>query len=168
MALMVPSIIVLHGFGGLSGTDESAVKAMFIYNFAKYFDWSRIESKPEFVIAVYGNTKVAKYLDEISHRKTINGKPIVIRTIFTPAECAGAQMLFLPDHASNLSEILQMFSGNNSIVIITENEEAFRKGSHINLINVDGKLRFELNETRMKNNSIKYSKELTSLSVKPD
>jgi len=165
-ALLVPVILVLHGFGNPASTDECAVKAMFIYNFTKYFDWSRIESKPEFVIAVYGNSPVVKYLDEIAQRKTINGKPIVIKSITDPSESSGAQMLFIPDNGKNHDEIIRNSINNSNLIIITENREDFKKGAHINLVNVDGKLRFELNEGRMKNNSIKFSRELSSLSIK--
>lgn len=163
---MVPVIVVLHGFGNPAGTDESAVKAMFIYNFTKYFDWSQIESKPDFVIAVYGKSKVAGFLDEIAHRKTINGKPIVIKTVSSTKEIAGAQMLFIPGNVTRVRETIQMISDYGSLIIITENKEALKSGSHINLINVNGKLRFQLNEKQMKNSSIKFSKELSALSIK--
>ena len=168
LVLLVPVILVLHGFGNPVGTDESAVKAMFIYNFTKYFDWSPIESKPEFVIAVYGKSTVAGFLDEIAHRKTINGKPIVIKTVASFKEIEGSQMLFIPGTVTHINETIQMSLEYSSLIIITESTDALKSGSHINLINVDGKLRFQLNEKQMKNNSIKFSRELSALSIKKD
>ena len=74
-------------------------------------------------------------------------------------------MLFIPDYSLRILERVQAIPNISSVVIITENSEAFKRGSHINLINVGGRYRFELNESRMKYNNIKYSRELSSLAT---
>lgn len=163
----MPFIMLLYGFDNPAATDENAVKAMFIYNFAKYFDWSSVESRPDFVIAVYGNSDVTRYLEQIAQRKKINGKTITIKIIYSPGESAGSQMLFIPASTYQSSSVIQSAAAiNSSVIIISEHKDAFRKGAYINLLNIDGKLRFELNEPLLKNNNIKYSRELSSLSVK--
>ncbi len=165
LVLFVPAILILHGFTTSSGTDENAVKAMFIYNFSKYFDWSDMESGDDFVIAVYGQSAIVKYLDEIAQRKTVNEKSILIRVISSPEEIRGCQMLFIPE---NVSRIISAFQGSataNGLVLITESKGSLNKGAHINLINVDGKLRFELNESLLKSEGIKFSKGLSSLAT---
>ena len=166
LAFLIPVIMLFQGFGTIEGTDENAVKAMFIYNIAKYFDWSQIMARPDFVIAVYGNSPVSKYLNDIAGRKTLNGKSITIKIIYSASECTGTQMLFIPENSSNVSEIFNSATISESVIIITESRVTFNKGSHINFVNVNGKLRFKLNELRMKNNNIKYSKELSSLAIK--
>lgn len=161
----MPAILVLHGFTTSFGTDENAVKAMFIYNFSKYFDWSGMESGNDFVIAVYGQSHIVKYLDEIAQRKTVNGKSILIRVISSPEEIRGCQMLFIPENVSRIISAFQERASANGLVIISESKGSLNKGAHINLINVDGKLRFELNESRMKHDGIKFSKGLSSLAT---
>ena len=66
--------------------DENAVKAMFIYNFSKYFDWTQIDENSDFIIAVHGNAEVTKYLEEITKTKSVHGKSIIIKTITSPSE----------------------------------------------------------------------------------
>ncbi|MDQ3050457.1 MAG: YfiR family protein [Bacteroidota bacterium] len=160
---MVPVILILHGFENPTGRDESAVKAMFVYNFTKYFDWSRIASSNDFVIAVYGQSEIVQYLDEIALRKTVDGKPILIKVITSPEEVRGCQMLFIPENVSRILETFQTYPPANGLVIISESRGALNKGAHINLVNVKGKLQFELNESRMKGNGIKFAKSLSAL-----
>src|SRR5688500_7167596 len=120
LVFMIPAILVIQGLGNLTGTDESAVKAMFIYNFTKYFDWSEIASRPDFVIAVYGNTPVTMYLSEIAHRKTVNGQSIVIKTVASREEFYNAQMLFIPENKSGILESLKNDDKLRSLIIISE------------------------------------------------
>ena len=166
LVLLMLVMFMLHSFSKPVGTDESAVKAMFIYNFTKYFDWSQLDSKQEFVIGVYGNSDVARYLTEIAYRKTVNGKMIVIKDVNSIADTHGIQMLFISDQSEYFLDVVRKNNLSESFIIISENRNAIRKGSHINLLNADGKLRFELNETGLKTNNIKFSRELALLAIK--
>ncbi len=166
LVLLVPAIVMLHGFANRVSTDESAVKAMFIYNFTKYFDWSKLESKQEFVIGVYGSTNVTTYLNEIAVRKNVNGKLITIKIVNSIYDIHGIQMLFITDQSGAFLDEIRKLDSSEALIIISENKNAIRNGSHINLLNVDGKLRFELNESGLKNSNIKFSRELTLLAIK--
>lgn len=165
LVLMVPVTMVLFSFRLNSAADENAVKAMFVYNFTKYFDWSAIETHQEFIIAVYGNTGISKYLNEVAARKNVNGKAILVKTIMSIPEAAGAQFLVV---AAGSTHAISEVADNpklKSVIIISEEKSAIKKGAHLNFVNIDGKMRFEMNESLMKNNGIRFSKELASLAI---
>lgn len=166
LMVLLPLISLFYSFRFSASTDPNAVKAMFIYNFTKYFDWSQLNEQDEFVIAVYGNSNVTNYLLEIAKRKVVNGKTIVIKVINSEQEALGVQMIFLPEHSSGNLHALSINQKFKSVLLITEESGSIRKGAHINLVNINGKMRFEMNESLLKHNGILFSKEISSLAVK--
>ncbi|HMT28309.1 MAG TPA: YfiR family protein [Bacteroidia bacterium] len=166
LVAFLPVLSLLYAFRTVSSANEYAVKAMFIYNFTKYLDWTRAESNSEFNIAVYGNSEIIKYLKEIAIRKNVNGKHINVTTIFSLQEATSMQVVFIPEIYSS---VINELAGNpklKSVLLITEHAGSIRKGAHINFIQIDGKMKFEMNETAMKKDGVGYSKELESLAVK--
>ena len=146
--------------------DEYVVKAMFVFNFTKYIDWSTIQSNSEFVISVYGNSEITRYLEKIAISKKVNEKQIVIKKVKTFNEAIGSQILFIPQ--KSIADIPEL-SGKYKLkcgLIISEGDGAVEKGAHIALLNIQGKIRFELNGTTLKLDRVNYSKELESLSIK--
>ncbi|MBL0339806.1 MAG: YfiR family protein [Bacteroidetes bacterium] len=166
LVVLLPVLSFFYAFRSPIATDEYAVKAMFVYNFTKYFDWSHIESKNDFVISVYGNSTINKYLKEISLRKSINGKNIVIKTIYSASEAIGSQIVFIPENESAILSNLVENSELKSVVLIAEEKNGIKKGGHLNLITIDGKMRFELNETALNRDGINFSKDLVVLAIK--
>ena len=90
----------------------------------------------------------------------------MIRTIYSLHEVQGIQMLFIPEESERFFESVRKSIHEEVPVLITESKNAIHKGSHINLLNVEGRLRFELNETGLKSDYIKYSKDLLLLAFK--
>ncbi|MBL0339964.1 MAG: YfiR family protein [Bacteroidetes bacterium] len=166
LVVFLPVLSLLYAFRPGSSANEYAVKAMFIYNFTKYVDWTWIDSNDEFNIAIYGNSEIEKYLHEIALRKNVNGKHINVMTIHSLKEAVKVQVIFIPlKYSSTLTEL----AGHNklkSVLLITEQEGSIKNGAHINFIQIDGKMKFEMNETTMKNDGVGYSKELESLAAK--
>ena len=164
--MMLPVIALFYSFRQTTPADEYVVKAMFIFNFTKYIDWSTIQTNSEFVISVYGNSEITTYLEKIAIRKNVNEKQIIIKKVKTFNEAIGSQIIFIPQ--KSLADISEL-SGKYKLkcgLIISEGDGAIEKGSHINLLNIQGKIRFELNETALKADKVHYSKELESLSIK--
>jgi hypothetical protein len=55
--------------------------------------------------------------------------------------------------------------GSKSTLIVTEKEGLAKKGSGINFITVDGKLRYELNDAELDRRNIKLSGKIKSLGI---
>jgi len=158
--------MLLSAFKVPNSGNENAIKAMFIYNFSKYFDWTQVNENSDFTIAVYGTTEVTNYLKEITKKKFIQGKSVYVKKASSLSELSDVQMLFIAGHNSQFIHAINNSVYSGSLIIITENPGNHKFLSHINLIRVHDKLGFELNETRLKDNNIKFSKELSGLASK--
>ena len=62
----------------------------------------------------------------------------------------------------DLPQITEKLAGKN-VLLITESERALKKGSMINFILVEGKIKFEIAEETMKGQKFKISDELRRL-----
>ena len=159
------AIILLCSFQGTNVTDEYTIKGMFIYNFTKYIDWSGSKQGSNFVIAVLGHSEIEQSLQQIAANKKVNNKNIEIRMISNPAEATDCQIIFISRSSNNmLRETIEKL-GSKGILIVTEDKDMALKGATINIINVDGKFKFELNETAARRDGLKIATQLEALAI---
>ncbi len=166
LAVLLPALLFLYSFLPGNVNQEYAVKAMFIYNFTKYIDWPNNSNSNEFIISVYGDSEITPFLREIAMKKNVNGKQIIIRSVHSLVDAVGSQILFMPEIAKINLSTLSPNQKSKLGLIISEGIGSLNMGVHISLVNVNDKIRFELNEIALKNDEIKYSKELVILSDK--
>jgi len=74
-------------------------------------------------------------------------------------------MLFIPAERSKTLEEIKTKLNNASTLLITENAGLGKKGSNINFVVVDGKLRFELNRAATEKANLKIANDLTKLAI---
>ena len=160
------ALLLMGSFIRMPEAADSSVKAMFIYNFSKYFDWSQTATKNNFTIAVFGKTEITEQLKQIAERKQLNGKPVVIKPVYNTSSLEDAQMLFVSGNNHRFLKEVNKSVNPGSLIIITESQGSNNGITHINLVNVSNKLGFELNETKLKIQQVKFSKELSTLAVK--
>jgi hypothetical protein len=144
--------------------NESAIKAMFIYNFTKYIDWPP-DQKENFTIAILGQSEVGNDMLHIASNKKVNNKHIIIKNIQQINGDENYEILFIPesekDKLKNAAEILQ----GKGVLLITESKNMAQQGSCINIISLDGKFRFELNENAIRKQGLKVSHQLLTLAI---
>ena len=146
-------------------TEEYDIKAAFIYKFTNYIDWDSHLQGNEFVIGVIGNSPVSRHLTEIAQTKTIKDKKIVIRQFNNAEEIGPCQILFISRKTSaTLDDILAKVADKGTLTI-SEKPGYAKKGAGINFIEVDDKLRFEVNTKRISSAGLKASSQLLKLAV---
>ena len=59
---------------------EYKLKAVFIYHFTKYFQWSYSDTSGTFEIAIIGDSNIIDPLKEIAEKKLVKGRRIKIKT----------------------------------------------------------------------------------------
>jgi hypothetical protein len=161
LPLLIPALILGQG---LTMENEYSIKTLFIYNFTKYIEWPSAERKNVFEIDVVGESDIIKPLEQLARNKKINQKPIVIKVIDSENEVTG-DIVFVPASASKyLATILKSCKGKN-VLVITEAPNLASKGAAINFKVVDNKIRFELNQSALKNSGLKISSQLVELSI---
>lgn len=149
-----------------SVADEYTLKALFVYNFTKHIDWPpSTTTGSRFLICVTGKSEIKEKLQSTLKGRRILDKPVEIKEISRPEEADGAQIVYISKGRGENAQLFIDDLYNKSVLIITEEKNMIQKGSCINLIQKDGKLRFELSETNLRNKGLRVSNQLSGLAV---
>ena len=139
--------------------------SIFIYNFSKYVKWPDAQNSGKFVIGVFGASAIHKDLKVMATTKKVNGRSIEIRQINSTSDIQNCHILYLS--ASDSGKIKEIISKtqDQSILIVTDNPGLAKKGAAINFVNVDGKIKFELNQKNAESRGLKVAGTLASLAI---
>jgi hypothetical protein len=145
-------------------SNESTLKALFVYNFTKHIDWSTTNTpNNKFVIVVTGKSNVTNCLLSILKNRKIQEKPIEIIESTSLEEIQKAQILFVTKGTAKKLDINVEKLAGKGILIVTEEARINAQLSCINIIEMQGKMSFEINESNIKKSGIKISSQLRSL-----
>lgn len=161
-------IILVTGFLLASYVSQAQIYnyyQIFIYNFAKYIQWPAEKQSGDFVIGVLGNSPITDKLKEMSLSKKVGIQSIKVVSFQNVDQISNCHILFIPVDQSNYFDAVKSKVQNTSTLLITEEKNLGKKGSNINFIVVDGKLRFELNKMETEKANLKVSSDLTKLAI---
>ena len=138
---------------------------MYFFAFSRYVIWPEEYNKGDFEILVLGESQLIEELKALSAAKKVGDRPIKVTKINSISEIRKSNMIFVPiGRSSELAEVISKVN-NQPTLIITEEAGLGAKGSHINFIQKDGKLAFELNQASTTKNNLKVSSMLTSMAI---
>jgi hypothetical protein len=121
---------------------EAAVKAAYLYRFLPFVEWPPAALPAvgaPFVIGVFASDAVAEQLPHIVVGRQAHGRPVVSRVVHEGDRIEDLHALFigrLPGR-SRLSEALK------TRPVLTVTDQGLDSGAMINLLVVDGRVRFE-------------------------
>ena len=129
-------------------TNERSVMAAYIYRFITYVEWpASVFASPEapIVIGVVNAGDIAAELEQIVQGRTAQGRRLQVRRIAPGEAPAGIHVLFIGGEAA--PKVLQAAKTltERSVLTITGTERGIDHGSVINFVQVDGRVRFEVN-----------------------
>lgn len=146
------------------GPTKYKVYSGFMNYFTKYVQWPADSKSDEFVIAVVGNSPLASELQPLAG-KMVGTKKIVVKSFANASAVNVGQIIFISeDQSSAISAISTKAKQYNSLVV-TETPGGTGKGSDVNFIEQDGKVRFELSANNSDAHGIKVSAELKKLGI---
>lgn len=161
----IPAIALLFMISIQTQAQDYKYHSVFVYNFTKYVQWPASAQTGDFVIGVLGNSEIISELEKISVNKTVGNQKIVVKKVSSVAEAGTCHILFIPQNSSRQFEAAQEALKNKSVLVITERDGLGKKGSGINFVTQDGKMRFELNQTATQSAGLKVSSQLSSMAI---
>lgn len=140
---------------------EYDLKALFIERFTRFVEWpaesSITDTTKPFVVGVIGKNPFGTGIEKIYSALRIQNKKITIRYISRLQEIDQCYLLFISDEThQNLSQILN-YTKDKPILTISDTEGYAQKGVYINFYIEKGKLRFEINQSAVKQSKLKVS-----------
>jgi hypothetical protein len=147
--------IFIFGQQAKSQVTDYEMKVLYIEKLSRYIAWpgtnlTEEASKP-FVIAVIGRNPFRGTLEKHFKMRKIQNRKVEVRNISTIEEIAGCQLLFISaSEKSRLRNILQFTTGK-PVLTISDTDGFCEHGVYINLyINEEDQLKFEINETKIR------------------
>ena len=161
--MIVMPFVMVTGFQ--NSNDEYTIKALFVYNFTKYIEWNQQNMQPQFKIGVMGESGIREKLATILKGKKLYNRTIEVTEVKSTDEITGYQILYITKDASDqLKQVLE-HSAQSELLIITEDKNLATKGSCINIIEKDQKIRFEMNDGAIKKEGLKAANQLYDLAI---
>ena len=137
-----------NGVGAEVAMKESQVKALFLFNFAKYVDWPPAvfsSTNGPIVIGLIGEDRLSDALKKIVEGKRVSGRQILIQPIEKDSDLGKCQILFISDsERKRLSEILDKIK-TLPVLTVGETDQFIESGIMINFVKKEGKIRLEIN-----------------------
>jgi hypothetical protein len=162
LILFLISIFSLSTFA-----QKEKYESLFIYNFTKYIKWPDNYNQGKFVIGVLGNSSIYQSLDEMaeSKKKTSSGANLEVIKYNSISDIGECNILFVSENMINKLQEIDGVTSGKPILIVTDSPGMANKGSVINFIEKDGKIKFELNEASANIRNLVVSGSLTSLAI---
>ena len=145
---------------------EHQVKAAFLYKFANYVEWPPAlfpEEGTPISIAVMGAAPIAAELERVAVGRSAQGRPIAVKRLSANEPLEGHHIVFVGrDETHHLARVAEAAAAR-SILVVTDAGGALAKGSMINFIPADGKVRFEIARDSTEKSGLKVSSRLLAV-----
>lgn len=148
-------------------TLEYQVKASYLYNFIKFVAWPDDLSGAErkFNLCVAGAERFGHALDRIAGERVEN-REIVIHRLDrnAPARALRCQMLFIAADTTDAASWATI--GERGVLTIGETADFLKRGGIINLVEVQGRIRFQINQQAAREAGLVLSSRLLDLAAR--
>lgn len=143
---------------------EYAVKLAMIEKFTHFIDWpEKKEEANNFVVGIYGKDPFSEKLKKEFEKNAIKGKFTRFDNIDDLKKINNQDIIFISKYQSaDLKAILNEINGK-PILTVSEIDGAAEKGVMINFYVSGQSVRFEINETQIKQKDFKVSSKLMKL-----
>ena len=164
MLVAAPGIAASGGrAGGSDVAADVAVKAAFLYNFAKFTEWPALPPGGNIILCVVGGDAIAAALVETVKGQNISGHPLEIWRAEESTSWRSCHLLFVADadakrSASGLAGITTL-----PVLTVSDNKGFSRTGGIIELFVEGGRMRFAINMDAVDGSGLHISSRLLGL-----
>jgi hypothetical protein len=124
--------------------DLPQVQAAYFFNFIKFVTWPESPETP-LVIRTYKSPVIAEALKN-APQKSIQNRPFEIKNVQIPQEFLQADAVFIPrEHAPQIPEDIWKKLQADDALVVSDWDQILNKGGTIQLMTIDGKIRFAVN-----------------------
>lgn len=158
------------GFQQPSNYDINAkIKAVYLYNFTRYFEWPDKLKTGNFVIQVVGrNEALIAELSILAAKKKVGNQAIEIKnTDSYNAQITSNMVFLLPESSKAVKEVSGKIKGKGTL-LVCESPGCTKQGASINFVIADNKQKFEYSKANAVKSGLKTSDDFQALAVATD
>jgi hypothetical protein len=156
-------LFCLLWFATLLHAQEEKFKAVLLFNFTKYIEWSPADKQGYFIIAVVGSQEMTRHLEIIAEKMKVGTQPIMVRYYSSAKEVEKCHMVYLSPYKSDeFSTLIQKFPHNN-VFFVTDKNGMIGQGSCINFYSKNGEVKFEISKENINKTGLKINPALLML-----
>jgi hypothetical protein len=146
---------------------NSKMRAVFLYNFTKYFDWTDSKKVGNFIVYVVGkNDNLINELKNLAGKKKVGNQDIeILNTPSFDPKIASNIIYFTPDPVLKPVSDAASKNKNKGTLVVAEATGACKTGASINFIIVENKLKFEYSKTTAVKAGLKTSEDFKALAA---
>jgi len=140
--------LLLVSAPALPAPTETQVKAVFLFNFARFVDWpalTYVSANAPFAVCVYGDDPFGADLDAVLRGETVNGRPMVARRLHELRELTQCQIVFIAGSADGELESIVAALDRRATLTVSDLEGAARRGVMVRMQTENGKIRLRVN-----------------------
>ena len=145
--------------------DEYALKAAFLYNFAKFVEWpitSFSESTSPFALCVLGNDPFGANLESLA-KKPVRDRMLVIKRIRSVSALSGCHILYVSSQELTQPEALLRTLEKAPVLTVCDTEFCAETGMMLNMRMVNNRVQLDLNLDAVQHTALKVSSQLIKL-----
>jgi hypothetical protein len=143
------------------------MEANFLFQFANHNQWPENMKKGSFKIYILGNQNIFEFFQNKYGTQTIGMQPIQIYWVQEIAKIEGnPHLIFIDKSKKNECAQAQKRFKNKSTLIVSDFDGALKSGAHINFKNINGSIRYELNELAMNDEHIQPGVKILQWKIK--
>jgi len=142
---------------------EDALKAAFLYNFAKFTTWPAEAPGAPLALCVVGDGAVAGALQQIVHGHTVDGRDVAVHQLGRDANLRSCHVLYLPgDDAQLVASVVAGLKGA-PVFTVADGRGAPDAGVVAGLFVEGGRMRFVINVAAAQHARLQISSKVLAL-----
>lgn len=168
--LLVLFCLISLRFQQPSNFDTNAkIKAVFLYNFTRYFEWPDKKKEGSFIVYIIGkNDNLVSELKTLASKKKVGNQDIEIKnSVIFDAKVNSQIIYLLPEVSKSVGDVVSKNKSKGTLVV-AENTNACKQGSSINFIVIENKLKFEYSKNNAVKAGLKTNDDFKALAINVD
>jgi hypothetical protein len=149
--------------GNAASQSDVAVKAAFLFNFAKFTEWPRLPAGAPITICVVDEDEIAASLAAIVRGQMVDGRAVGVLRSPEAAEWTACHILFIADTATRRAAAALPAIKALPVLTVSDDPGFARAGGIIELYVEAGRMRFAVNTAAVERSGVRLSSRLLGL-----
>lgn len=166
-ASLLLSGLILSGSAWASEFDEYAVKAAYLYNFAKFVEWppeTFADADAPLRICIAGDNPFGDALASLTDKR-VGSHPVEVRALPATANLNPCHIVFISRSEQGRFKALLTKLHRLPIVTVSDINGFAQAGGMIGLVEADQRIRFDINLAATRQANLKLSSQLLKLAT---